>query len=171
MNDINDGLDLLISALTPTLDTNAEKSAHSNISNFSSTCWPQIATDGGDTAFGDISEVDDIWDWSTDHLVGLLWPGDCLYGCKDPTAANYGAIQDNQAIPPKFPAAASGDAWCSNGWFASCAIAHHCCSRAHFFCYPILQPPASALTFFRRASTANQVRGTAGMIFLNKASY
>ena len=61
---------------------------------------------GGDLAFPDIVRVDEVWDWSNDHVLGLLWPEPCLYGCNDPTAANYGAVVDiDDAGSPGIPCA------------------------------------------------------------------
>ena len=39
--------------------------------------------------FGDVETVDDLWGWSTDLLLPLLWVGDCKSGCNDNTAVNY----------------------------------------------------------------------------------
>ena len=63
-------------------------------------------------AFTDITEVDEIWQWSNEHLLALLWPEPCIYGCNNPAAANYGAVQSDAAVQPKYPDDFAK--WCSN---------------------------------------------------------
>ena len=88
---------------------------------------------GGDTAFGDIVQLDEVWDWSSNHLLSLLWTGTCTFGCNDGTAANYGAVVDvsDAGLPSKPYFDDDPDNWCTNETGA-CLDQYQTC----FFCKP-----------------------------------
>ena len=51
-------------------------------------------------AFGDLTSVDDIWQWSQLWLLPLLWDSEgCIQGCNDRNAANYGAVGTYHDFP------------------------------------------------------------------------
>ena len=64
--------------------------------------------DGG-SAWMDITEVPEIWFWSQNHLISLLWPGECVHGCEIEHAANYGAVQETELSIPSYPDDVTGE--------------------------------------------------------------
>jgi hypothetical protein len=49
-----------------------------------------IGGDGSDISnFRDVGSIDDMWDYTHDFLVPLIWVGDCITGCPVEDATNY----------------------------------------------------------------------------------